>query len=58
MQDQNTQKIQNKSVRIVTQFQEDNSNKILVTDLYIFNRLKISETFTTNIKQYLQRMES
>ncbi|CAB4473728.1 unnamed protein product [Rhizophagus irregularis] len=55
MQDQCIQTIQDESIRVVTQFQQNNNEEISIADLHIFNQLRIPDTFTTNIKQCLQR---
>ncbi|CAG8720052.1 16495_t:CDS:2, partial [Rhizophagus irregularis] len=49
------QTIQDESIGVVTQFQQNNNEEILIADLHIFNQLRIPDTFTTNIKQCLQR---
>ena len=58
IQDQYIQaNLQDETVGIVTQFQQNNSinDEVLITDLRIFNQLRIPETFTANVKQCLQR---
>ena len=47
--------LQDETVGIVTQFQQDNSNEVLATDLHIFNQLRVPDTFTMDVKQCLQR---
>ncbi|UZN99289.1 uncharacterized protein OCT59_000567 [Rhizophagus irregularis] len=56
IQDQYIQaNLQDETVGIVTQFQQDDNNTALVTDLHIFKQLRIPDVFTNNIKQCLQR---
>ncbi|CAB4443692.1 unnamed protein product [Rhizophagus irregularis] len=56
IQDQYIQaNLQDETVGIVTQFQQDDNNTALVTDLHIFKQLRIPDIFTNNIKQCLQR---
>lgn len=55
MQDQYIQTIQDKSIGVTTQFQQNNNDEILITDLHIFNQIRIPNTFTADIKQCLQR---
>ncbi|CAB4425154.1 unnamed protein product [Rhizophagus irregularis] len=47
--------LQDKTVEIVTQFQQDNNNEVLIADLHIFNQFRMPDTFTIDIKQCLQR---
>ncbi|UZO09960.1 uncharacterized protein OCT59_030169 [Rhizophagus irregularis] len=56
IQDQYIQaNLQDETVGIVTQFQQNDNNTALVTDLHIFKQLRIPDVFTNNIKQCLQR---
>ncbi|CAB5370266.1 unnamed protein product [Rhizophagus irregularis] len=56
IQDQDTHNdLQNETAEVVTQFQQDNNNEVIVADLHIFNQLRVPETFTPDIKQCLQR---
>lgn len=56
IQDQNTHNdLQNETAEVVTQFQQDNNNEILIADLHIFNQFRMPDTFTIDIKQCLQR---
>ncbi|CAB5388946.1 unnamed protein product [Rhizophagus irregularis] len=47
--------LQDETIGIVTQFQQDNNNEILIADLHIFNQFRMPDTFTIDIKQCLQR---
>jgi len=58
IQDRDVQdKLQYEWVEITTQFQQDSNghHELLVADLHIFNQLRAPETFTTDIRQRVQR---